>query len=181
MLLLCLLVLLYHVWVCYTYTEVYWVRYRVVRLPVFVWWVWVTVITVDSAGSCLLLEILVVPSLLFLSPDSFHFFSLVDIDLVTVCMILIVKFFFSFARFPSLLLFHLVLKETFEHVLLIIHSGDSFFLIFKNSLLKLLNLSSLEIVSMLLSFPVNNRSLVLVYIVKSVLILHELIVVLLVH
>ena len=181
MLLLCLLVLFYHVWVRNTNTEVYWVCYWVVRLSVFARWIWISVITVDPAGSCLLLQILVIPSLLFLFPDSFHFFCLVDIDLVAVHVILIVQFLFSFPRFPSLLFLNLILKKTLEHILLIIHSGDSFFLIFKNSLLKLLNLSSLEIVSMLLSFPVNNRSLVFVYIVKSVLILHKLIVVLLVN
>lgn len=180
MFLLGLFVLLNNVGVGDADTEIYGVGDRIVRLTVFVGWIGVGVEAVDSAVSGLHFELLVVPPLLLLLPGSLHLLSLGHIHLIPMHLIVVAEFLLPFPGLPPLLLIHLVLQKTLEHIFLIVHPADSFLLVLEDPLLKLLNLSFLEIIAMLLPLPVDNCSLVFVYVVESVLVFHELTVVLLV-
>ena len=176
-----LFVLFDHIRICYPDTEIYWISNRVVRLSVLVRRVRVSIEGIYSTVSGLLFEILIISPLLFLPSHPFHFLSLWDIDLISVCMLLIIEFFLPFSRFSSLFFLNLILQKTFQHIPLVIHPWNSLFLISESPLMKLLNLSSLKIISMLLSLSINNCSLIFVNILKCVLILHKLIIVLFVY
>ena len=178
MFLLGLFVLLYDVWVGYAYAEIYGIGDGVVRLTVLIGRIGVCVETVDSAVSGLHFELFVVPSLLLLLPGSFHLLGLRHVHLIPMRLMVVVKLFLPFPRLPPLFLIHLVLQKTLEHIFLMIHPANSLLLVLQNPLLKFLYLSFLEVIAVLLSLPVNNRSLVFVDVVEGVLVFHELVVVL---
>ena len=90
--LLCLFKLFYHVWVCDSDFEVYWVCYRIVGLFYVSW----SVVAVHSATS-LHFEILVIPSLLLFPSCTLHLFCLGSIDLIPGYLFIIISFLISFS------------------------------------------------------------------------------------
>ena len=148
---------------------------RVVRFPHFIGRVLSTTVYFTPGLS---FELFVVSFLLLSSAGSFHLFCLSGVDLVACHLGLIVKFLVSFPRLPSLLFFYLVLKVTSQHILLFVDSVDPVFLFLGYSLLELLNLFLFELVALVLALAVADGCFVAVNVVQSVLVRHELVVVL---
>jgi len=94
--------------------------------------------------------------------------------------VLVAELLFFLSRLSSLLLFHLILKKTSQHIFFLVHPVDPLLLVLHHSFLEFIDLSLLEVISMLLPVSVADSSLVFIDVVKSVLVIHDLVVVLLV-
>lgn len=140
-----------------------------------------TLSTTKSFVSSLQFELLIVATLLLSTPSSFHLLSLGCIHLIASHLRLIVQLLLSFSRFSAVFFFDLILKEAPQHVFLFNHPVSPFFLLLSYSLLKLLNFFFFELGTLKFTFSIADSSLISVDILESILVFHELVVVLLIN
>lgn len=180
MLLFSLLIFFYYIGVCDPDAEVYRISYGVVRLTILARRIWVRGVTIDTTVSCLYLQLFIIPALIFLAPGTFRLLGLGHVDLIPLHLVLVAELLFFLSRLSSLLLFHLILKKASQHIFFLVHPVNSLLLVLHHSFLEFIDLSPLKVISMLLPVSVADSSLVFIDVVESVLVIHDLVVVLLV-